>query len=339
MSHKASSAKIGAFAGMALCIGASPAFSHVIVGNRFFPATLAIDDPGVNDEASLPTFAYLTNPDIILDEGGRRGSRQYDYSFEYSKRITPDFGISIGDAYTHLTPLGAGWQNLETLFKHHLFINPEHEFIASVGVGFEWGHTGNATVGAEHYTGWSPQIFFGKGAGDLPAELDILRPFAVTGQMGVAFSTHPIDVSVEVDPDSGLNIVNIEHSPTFFNWGFTLQYSLPYMNSNVKEIDNAFLKHLIPLVEVAFATPVANIGPSVIGEPTHLTTGLVNPGVLYIDKYFQLGVEAQIPINSASGKHVGVIAQLHLYLDDLFPDTIGRPLFAPEGFVSSRSPF
>src|SRR5262245_32784808 len=30
---------------------------HEIVGNRFFPATLAIDDPGVTDELALPTIS------------------------------------------------------------------------------------------------------------------------------------------------------------------------------------------------------------------------------------------------------------------------------------------
>ena len=34
-----------------------PTFSHEIVGNRFFPATLTIDDPGVNDELSFPTIS------------------------------------------------------------------------------------------------------------------------------------------------------------------------------------------------------------------------------------------------------------------------------------------
>src|SRR5262245_15263272 len=29
--------------------------AHEIVGNRFFPATLTIDDPGVNDELAVPT--------------------------------------------------------------------------------------------------------------------------------------------------------------------------------------------------------------------------------------------------------------------------------------------
>src|SRR5262245_9854532 len=30
--------------------------AHEIVGNRFFPATLTIDDPGVNDELAVPTI-------------------------------------------------------------------------------------------------------------------------------------------------------------------------------------------------------------------------------------------------------------------------------------------
>lgn len=34
----------------------SIAQAHEIVGDRFFPATLAIDDPGVNDELASSTF-------------------------------------------------------------------------------------------------------------------------------------------------------------------------------------------------------------------------------------------------------------------------------------------
>ena len=40
-----------------------------------------------------------------------------------------------------------------------------------------------------------------------------------------------------------------------------------------------------------------------------------------------VGIEAIVPINRASGTGVGVLAQLHLYLDDMFPTTIGKPLF------------
>jgi hypothetical protein len=59
MSHKASLACAGAFAAAATLADISPALSHTIVGNRVFPATLDIDDPGVNDELALPSFAYF----------------------------------------------------------------------------------------------------------------------------------------------------------------------------------------------------------------------------------------------------------------------------------------
>ena len=37
--------------------------AHEIVGNRFFPATLTIDDPGVNDELALPTVDSFNTGD------------------------------------------------------------------------------------------------------------------------------------------------------------------------------------------------------------------------------------------------------------------------------------
>ena len=54
--------------------------------------------------------------------------------------------------------------------------------------------------------------------------------------------------------------------PTTFNWGFSLQYSLPYYNSHVGEIGNEFLKHLIPTVEFAFSTPTANASAGDLGN-------------------------------------------------------------------------
>jgi hypothetical protein len=55
------------------------------------------------------------------------------------------------------------------------------------------------------------------------------------------------------------------------------------------------------------------------------TTGTSNPGVICIANQYQLSVEAVIPVNRASGDDVGVIGQLHLYLDDMFPNSFGRP--------------
>ena len=46
----------------ALFAACVPAFAHGFAGNRFFPATLATDDPFVADELSLPTFQAIRQP-------------------------------------------------------------------------------------------------------------------------------------------------------------------------------------------------------------------------------------------------------------------------------------
>ena len=85
----------------ALCAGpiafaaCTAAGAHEIVGNRMFPATLAIDDPGVADELALPTIAFSKT-------GDDPSVKQLDISGEYSKRITEDFAVSFApdlDAY------------------------------------------------------------------------------------------------------------------------------------------------------------------------------------------------------------------------------------------------
>jgi hypothetical protein len=73
--------------------------AHEIVGNRFFPATLGIDDPGVNDELSLPTVDSFTTGDVPA-------IRQRDVSGEFSKRLTDDFAVSFESTYSFLAPTG-----------------------------------------------------------------------------------------------------------------------------------------------------------------------------------------------------------------------------------------
>src|SRR6266480_347824 len=74
---------------------AAGAWAHGFAGSRFFPATIVIDDPFVADELSLPTVSNLktsTDPSVV----------QTNISGELSKRITSEFGLSIGYAWTHL---------------------------------------------------------------------------------------------------------------------------------------------------------------------------------------------------------------------------------------------
>jgi len=313
-------------------IPSNEAIAHEIVGNRFFPATLGIDDPGVNDELAVPTvdnFNTGDNPPV----------RQRDVSGELSRRITEDFAVSFGSTYTFLSPTdptapGAnGFQNLDTTFKYRVFRNPEYEFVMSVGFSVEWGGAGAENVGAESFNHYVPNIYFGKGLGDLPDTLSWIRPVAITGQVGYSIPARNFDTVFGIDPDTGNQTIDTAFHPRVLNWGATIQYSMPYLKSAVVDLGLPdFVNHLIPLVEANLQTPVANTLTS-----GTITTGTINPGVIWVGNTFQFGIEALIPINKQSGSNVGVIAQLHYYLDDIDPHGIGRPIFG--NAVPPASPF
>jgi hypothetical protein len=307
--------------------------AHEIVGNRFFPATLGIDDPGVNDEMALPTVSSFKT-------GDDPSFRQRDISGEFSKRITEAFAVSFGATHTHLgapggpTGMGAnGFQNLDTTFKYRLFKDPEHEFVMSVGLSIEWGGTGARSVGADPFNTYMPTLFFGKGLGDLPDSLSWIRPVAITGQVGYAIPGRNSTTTFGIDPDTGDTTVDTEFHPRVLNWGGTIQYSMPYLKSAVVDLGLPdFVNHLIPIVEATLQTPVSNTFTS-----GTMTTGTINPGFIWVGRTFQFGIEALIPINRQSGTNVGVIAQLHFYLDDIDPRGIGKPIFG--NAVQPASPF
>jgi hypothetical protein len=287
----------------------SDAFAHCFVGARFFPATLATDDPCVADEMSLPTVMWSKTPDVPP-------ATEWDVSGEISKRITENFGVSVGDTWTQIRqPDGtvtAGFQDLETTFQYQLLKEPTHEVALLAGVIVDWGNTGATNSGlGTSYSLVTPTFYFGKGLGDLPDTLSWVRPFAVTGQVGYQIPTSNFDFTQSV------------FIPQQLVYGASLQYSMPYLKSEVIDLQLPdFINHLIPIVEATFTTPVANN----FGNP-YTTTGFVYPGVIWVGSYFQVGLEAVIPINRESGSGVGVLGQLHLYLDDMFPKTMGQPLF------------
>jgi hypothetical protein len=296
-------------------------YSHGFAGARFFPATLSTDDPFVADELSLPTVSTIRTP----DDGG---TRETDILVNIAKRITPQFGIEIGETLSvvnsHEGQTVNGFGNLELGGKYQLLKNGPHEAIVSVGLGVEIGGTGSQSIGADSFSTWEPAIFFGKGFGDLPEALRFLKPLALTGVAGIAIPSSASTRTITVNEQTADRDVDIERHPDVLEWGFALEYSVVYLQSQVQDMHlPAPADRLIPLVEFAMETPL-NRGPT---WPTGPTTGTINPGVIWAGKYFQVGVEAVIPINEHTGNNVGVIAQLHFFLDDLFPHTIGRPLF------------
>ncbi|AXL50972.1 hypothetical protein DSC91_003404 [Paraburkholderia caffeinilytica] len=268
----------------------SLASAHAIAGNRVFPSTMAVDDPGVGDEANLE-YGHQRVP----GDSGDQSINTFD--FEYDKLITPRLAVSVNGTYVmQNNPKARGFDNFGVGLKYLLYVNDEHEFMTSVGVNAELGGTGSRAV-SDNFSTISPTIFAGKGMGDLPASLAYLRPIAITGEAGPALTT-----------GAG--------QPNAFNYGFTVQYSLPYLQQHVHDIGLPQpLANVIPLVEVPFSRSQGQ------------TTGTVNTGFIWINRYGQFGVEAQIPINHASGSHVGILVQAHIFFDDVAPTTIGKPLF------------
>ena len=277
--------------------------AHGFAGDRFFPATILTDDPFVADEMSLPT--------VTLNPTQSDGSRELGVATDLSTLITPKWDFTIGTEWQHLRMPGApnatGFGGLDTGTQYQLFINGPHEAMALAGLDVNWGNTGRVqALGAPAFTTISPTFDFGKGFGDLPDSLPWLRPFALTGNLSFDFPT-------ETESNGAPN-------PNNFNYGFAIEYSIPYLQSQVRDLGlGAPFNRLIPLVEFALTTPL-NRGQ------TGKTTGTVQPGVIWAGSYFQVGAEMIIPTNSLSGHGIGGVVQLHFYLDDLFPNSIGRPI-------------
>jgi hypothetical protein len=280
------------------------AFGHGFVGDRFFPPTITSDDPFAVDELSLPTLTTFNTP----TGGGSPESRTFDAGFEFDKEIFPHFAIGISDDWLSQNGHGFlsayGWDNIELTAKYELYHNDAHEFIFSIGVIGDIGHTGNVAT-SDSFSTVEPTVYYGKGFGDLPPSVGLLRPFAVTGTLGQSFSTSAA-------------------GPNSFDWAFAVEYSLPYLQSEVRDIGLPKpFSDLIPVTEFTFSTQENRIGRG------H-TTGTINPGLMYESRYFQLGAEALIPVNHDSGAHVGCVVQAWIFIDDLFPDVFGHPLFGGE---------
>lgn len=276
----------------------SSAQAHVVCGNRVFPTTLTMDDPGTGDEISLPTLSFTPVPN------GQNNA----YGYEWDKTITEDLTFAINGNYISQHSPGqnlSGWDNVTlTLKDQHPCIDhhPHQELVWSIGVVREIPGTGSRRLRdagvINTFGSTSPTFYFGKGFGD--AKLASLRPFAITGEVSRNLS----------DEQTGnLNA---------WSYAVSLQYSLPYFNQNVRaQHIPQWITRLTPVVEVAMNSPDQ-------GTPT----GTISPGVFYDAPSWQLGAEAVIPGNNLTRQQqgTGFIVQYHLFLDTYYKSWFGKPI-------------
>src|ERR1700759_5836681 len=126
-----------ALANSIVLVSSSDALAHCFVGARFFPATLATDDPCVADEMSLPTVSWSKTADMPP-------ATEWDISVDLSKRITENFGVSIAQNWTQIRQpdgtLTSGFQNLETAFQYQVVKDGSQELAILAGLVVDWGH-------------------------------------------------------------------------------------------------------------------------------------------------------------------------------------------------------
>ncbi len=288
-------------------LAGAPAGAHGVIGQRFIPSTLAVEDPFASDEMDL----------LAIRRGPRASEgRETGFGFEISKRLHPDFAVSVAWEYLLVDPSDgrkiAGGANPEIGFKYVAFRSPAHEAIFSAGLSVEPGGAGAKRV-AEKVTTISPAIYFGKGFGDLPDALNYLKPLALAG-------------AVELGVPANRRLAGEEDRfSTAVGYGFALQYSIPYLQSSVKDAGiGAPFDRMFPVLEFSFET---NINSPHRGA----TTASINPGLLWVGRYVELGVGAEIPLNNRSGANACVRSLVHIFLDDLWPNIFTRTPFGTIG--------
>ncbi len=297
---------------MAIAFLFAPALvrAHGFEGDRFFPPTVSTDDPFATDEFSIGVQSF-NNPASPGD--GTPKTREVDISSEFDKEIFPKFAIGVSGTYINLDPQGHqgpaqdGFDNVSVSLKYQLWENAPHEWILSLGGEADLGDTGSKALGVESFTTYTPTLYFGKGFGDLPDAVKYLKPFALTVTVGVSIPGQ----SANFDGSFNSDAVQL---------GFALEYSLPYLQQHVQDIGLPKpLRDLIPLVEFTSSSPFDRAGGT--------TTGTINPGVLWEQPDYQIGVEAVVPMNSHTGPNVGAVVQVQIYIDDIFPKIFGHPIF------------
>ncbi len=281
------------------------AAAHAVAGARVFVNTLLIDDPGVGDEANLPVYS-------VQSSDGK--STVSDLNFEYDKTITETIGVGAGTDYNYITndpnfdkKSHGGLNDPYVQLKYRWILLPEHEFMSSVQIQQSFGRAGTAGIDTGYDT-TTVSGYFGKGLGDVPC--DAVRPFAVTGELD-----YNIPNAGYAAGDGGLN---------YWTGGLTLQYSVPYLQSQIRDFQlPAVLANLTPLAELGWSSAAAGSALRPTGDPTSFTLGT---GAVWTGEYYSLSTEVLWPLNGAAGHGLGVIGQFHLYFDDLFPNSLGRPL-------------
>lgn len=278
------------------------------VGVRVFPEQLVVREPFVESTLTLPNLLHIRQPAGAPALPGQETA----FETELKLQLTENLGLSLVGTLTHLDPDHGpsltGFENFDVGLTYQVLRSQRHELLGSIGLDWEVGGTGRRAVGAQSHSALAPNVVIAKGFGDLPAIADWLKPLAVVTALGVRL---PVESGPTGSGDADLRAIT---------WGAVVQYSLGYLETQVQHRGpSAFLGRLFPVVELDFQTPVQ-------GRWSGQTVGTINPGLVWVGRLVQVGLEAAVPANERTGKNIGVRFLLRFSLDELIPRLHG-PLF------------
>src|SRR5262245_59384884 len=107
--------------------------AHGIAGNRFFPGTLAFDDPAVADESRLPLFSSSKHP---AEDGDVVDNR---FSWSFFRLLTPTLGVGVDSGWVHRNWPSAqrsGFDTTSLSVKGEVYRNDLHEMLVSAGLSW-----------------------------------------------------------------------------------------------------------------------------------------------------------------------------------------------------------
>jgi hypothetical protein len=273
--------------------------SDMKAGGRDFPTTLTLDEPGIDDELILPTVLYRRG---LADGGGATHEIELGAEFEHS--ITSTTGLFIEDGTVIQDGGKHGAEDFTLGAKWQFLTNVKHETVMSLELARGFGGTGTTHTGANRFGSTTPTIVAGKGFGDLG--LRALQPLALTGEFAAIIP----DVALRRVGGSDLAATRLTNGNNgVWSAGFSVQYSLPYLARRYPGLRLPWpLAGLTPVCEFAWTSPATV--PSAEG-----TTWIAAPGMLYVSRWGEVGVEALVPLDRAAGSGIGVIGLFQFPLD------------------------
>lgn len=277
---------------------ASRASAHGVVGDYIFLEPIVTQDPTPANELDILQPSWVRSSD----------ANTYSIASSIEKVLyiddqhVPRFSIGGGSAWHYISPYHGrslnGVDVVSMFAKFALFYSLEHEFLTSLALQIQLP-LGSSDIEGQHHTSVGPVLLWEKGMGDLPPGgfIQYLRPFGIQSDFGY------------------VPAVDGHTSHHMFADGI-IEYSLPYLSNNVKDIGlKPPLRNLFLFNEINYDQLLT--GPKGQTFPTLLAT----PGIAYVGYHFELAVGTQFALNNASrpGNHAAIVGLVDIFYDSIFP--------------------